>query len=64
MKKKIWLIILAVVFIAGSGVYKMIENNKSNYDGLPVEITGTDKSMYSPKDIVKINFKIGNTTEK
>jgi len=64
MKKKIWLIILAVVFIAGSGVYKMIENNKSNYDGLTVEITGTDKSMYSPKDIVKINFKIGNTTEK
>ena len=26
--------------------------------------SGTDKSMYSPKDIVKINFKIGNTTEK
>lgn len=49
MKKKIWLIILAVVFIADLGVYKMIENNKSNYDGLTVEITGTDKSMYSPK---------------
>ena len=38
IEEKIWLIILAVVFIAGLGVYKMIENNKSNYDGLTVEI--------------------------
>lgn len=59
-KKKVWSLIGIGILVIGIGAKLMIENKKFDYDGLEIEITGTDKSMYSPKDISTISYFVSN----
>ncbi|MCX7658847.1 MAG: glycoside hydrolase family 66 protein, partial [Oscillospiraceae bacterium] len=67
-KKKIIIavcIILAAV-IGGIGAVIKTENliQKTNETYLKLKIIGTDKAMYSPKDSLKLKYKITNSSDK
>ena len=66
MRKKVWLLIGITILIVGFGVgvSRMIENNRYDFNGLEITITGTDKSMYPPKDTANISYILTNTSEK
>lgn len=66
MVKKIRLLLVIVLLIAGAGIFMVIKNkeNQLDVDKLKVEVTGTDKSIYSPKDNISISYKVTNTSEK
>lgn len=65
-KKKLWTLIGIGILILGLGVgvRLMIKNNKYNYNGLKIEIIGTDKSMYSPNEISTISYLVTNSEDK
>lgn len=66
MKKHIKLLLVIITLITGAGIIMVIKSieNQVDVNELTVEITGTDKSIYSPKDNVSITYKVTNTSEK
>lgn len=66
MVKEIRLLLVIVLLIAGAGIFMVIKNkeNQLDVDELKVEVTGTDKSIYSPKNNISISYKVTNTSEK
>lgn len=69
MKKKKIIIAICIILaavIGGIGAVIKTENliQKTNEAYLQLKIIGTDKAMYSPKDSLKLKYKITNSSDK
>lgn len=62
MRRRIQIIIIILILITGTGISMFIHNksNKEDMSCIDLSITGTDKSMYSPKEEIKITYLISN----
>lgn len=66
MKHKLLIILGILILVVGIGVIMVVmeSKNQTNYDNIKIEILGTDKSMYSPEDTAKLEYKIINVSDK
>ncbi len=66
MKKKIVGLLVIILICTGVGTLMvMISKEKQvDFNYIDLEITGTDKAMYSPGEAVRISYKVANTAEE